>query len=328
MPPKRKRNMNGETAAAATETNGTRRSTRKTGDSDTVKSSSTGTSRMEIDDSDGEMNEPTKTSTKQPPAKKTKTGGTSKKKKDEQNGTTKGSATVSAPQPATSFNELDPKTYTLPRLQSLFAQYADADDPNVIGTEGLMKLFEDAEISMEGALPFLFAWAVRAENFGTFTKAEWEKLGSMRIDTLAKLKLSLLDLESVMFDQPKREPKVDEYDRHLYRTWAMKPKDAFNNFYHFCFGLAKKSEARVLEMEMATAIWTVVLVPKYKIMQSLLEFIAEHPKYKAVNKDLWTMMLEFCNAMQNTENMNTSEDESWPSMLDEFMEWKKVQPAA
>ncbi|KAG5647212.1 hypothetical protein DXG03_001171 [Asterophora parasitica] len=58
-------------------------------------------------------------------------------------------------------------------------------------------------------------------------------------------------------------------------------------------------------------------------MSEVVGFIAERPKeYKAANKDLWNMMFEFCDSV----NPNLSDyegDGAWPTLLDNFVSWKK-----
>ena len=60
-------------------------------------------------------------------------------------------------------------------MEQLFADYADEDEPSVVGAEGLEKLCIDASISMEGAQPLLFAWLLDASELGRLTKEEWVK---------------------------------------------------------------------------------------------------------------------------------------------------------
>ena len=55
----------------------------------------------------------------------------------------------------------------------LFAEYADADDPNVIGTEGLANLCTAAQISLEGAMPLLLSWQLDETEMMKLTKDRW-----------------------------------------------------------------------------------------------------------------------------------------------------------
>ena len=69
--------------------------------------------------------------------------------------------------PATKY---DPK-----RALEIFASYADPDNPGLVGPEGFEKLCNDAQISMEGALPFVLSWQVDAEEMGKLTREGWIK---------------------------------------------------------------------------------------------------------------------------------------------------------
>jgi len=100
-------------------------------------------------------------------------------------------------------------------------------------------------------------------------------------------------------------------------------KTSFRAFYSFCFTLVKPEQSKNIDMETASALWSVLLVPKYPLMGEVVDFINERLNtYKAANKDLWSMMLEFC----ETVNPNLSDYESdgaWPTLLDNFVQWKK-----
>lgn len=61
------------------------------------------------------------------------------------------------------------------RPEVLFTEYADPEQENVIGAEGLERLCTDGNIPMEGARPLLLAWQLSAKEMGTFTKDEWSK---------------------------------------------------------------------------------------------------------------------------------------------------------
>ncbi|EUC67203.1 defective in cullin neddylation protein [Rhizoctonia solani AG-3 Rhs1AP] len=233
---------------------------------------------------------------------------------------------------------LDPATFTLERVQAMFDKYTDEDDSNIIGAEGMERLCTDASVPMDGALPLLIAWSVNAKTLGTITRSEFtDSFGKLKIDTPQKMALMASDLNSVFFgcniaEQASRMSiannghGVDSYDRTQLRSYQRNAESAYSKFYSFCFILVKPPQSRNIDMETAAAFWSVILAPKYPIAGELLEFITEKGTYKAVTKDLWGMMLEFCRTVQLDLSGHDEEEAAWPTLLDDFVEWKKAKP--
>ncbi|TFK72145.1 DUF298-domain-containing protein [Pluteus cervinus] len=221
---------------------------------------------------------------------------------------------------------LKPEPYTPQRALYLFKNYADSDNPNVIGPEGFERLCAEAEIPMEGAMPLLLAWQMNASEMAKLTKEEWVKgTDIFKLSSLSALATALADLESLLIRNQKpleRSNKKDPYDRTQYWKYADDTKGAFHKFYTFCYNLVKPPQSRNIDMETSMAFWSVLLVPKYPIMTEVLEFINEKGSYKATNKDLWTMMLEFCTTVQPSLTDYES-DGAWPTLLDDFVTWKR-----
>jgi len=159
------------------------------------------------------------------------------------------------------------------------------------------------------------------------------RLKKLQVDTLQGIKKAMENLRHSLYSPDAQDPPIDAPPTPpskkkgpadtMGEVELAENRQSFRSFYAFCFGLMKKSESRVLEMEIATATWSVVLQSKFPIIQHLLEFIHDHPSYKAVNKDLWTMTLEFGYAVEEKDLQDWNDDESWPSMLDEFVAWEK-----
>lgn len=221
--------------------------------------------------------------------------------------------------------------YTPERALNLFKKYADQADPDTIGPGGLEALCGDAEIPMEGVLPLLLAWQLNAKDLGTFTKDEWMKgTGNLRTASPQVLRLALSDLEDLLIlDKPPLKPSKNElYNRTAYWAYARDTKHSFHEFYAFCFNLAKAEQSRNIDMEVVTALWSVILPPKFPIMNEIIAFINENGTYKAANKDLWIMMLEFCESVKPTLEGYEESGDAWPTLLDDFVEWKRSQGSA
>lgn len=157
--------------------------------------------------------------------------------------------------------------------EELFNEYADPEQENVMGTEGMERLCVDANIPMEGARPLLLAWQLNAKEMGTLTKDEWSKgmedlkcvllhisfcrllIIAPRIANLEGLSSALADLEDLIIlrkPAPKRPApgsvskaakqnlSVDKYKKDRYWQYAADVQSSFLQFYMFCFGLVKK----------------------------------------------------------------------------------------
>nr|GAT53712.1 predicted protein [Mycena chlorophos] len=230
------------------------------------------------------------------------------------------------PAPATKTAPAKIEPYSADRAASLFKEYADDDEPDVMGPENLGRFCTDADIPMDGSLPLILAWQLDAKEMGKFTKSEWTKgTDAIKISTAAQLAMFVKDLEQVLTKGklPKSTSKKDPYDRTAVNKYAANPTNAFQTFYMYCFNYAKPEQSRNIDMETSVALWSVSLVPKYPIMAEVLEFINQNEgSYKATNKDLWSMMLEFCTTVKPTLE-DYEADGAWPTLLDDFVAWKK-----
>jgi len=234
-----------------------------------------------------------------------------------------------------------PEPYTPTLALTLFNSYVDPDtaetDSPSIGPEGFEKMCSDAQIPLDGALPLVLAWMLEAKEMAKISKDEWVKgTSNLQISSLYAFGTAIRDLEALLLlDQPpikrsstKAGGKADKepYNRDQYWNYVADKKGAFMRLYSFCFALAKPPQARNIEMETATAFWSVLLAPRYPIMNDVIDFINERGSYKGANKDLWNMMLEFCQTV--SANLDDYEaDGAWPTLLDEFVAWQKAKDA-
>ncbi|KAH9934960.1 Cullin binding-domain-containing protein [Fomitopsis serialis] len=258
---------------------------------------------------------------------------------------TQEAASAPVTKPAKPTKSSEPGPYSAASATSLFSSYADPDDPTVVGPEGFERLCSDADISLEGALPLILAWQLQASEMAKISKSEWEKATTdLRISSLPALSAALHDLEDLLLlNKPALRPSAqvpapakkkptassapsDPYNRSRYYGYASDTKKAFNELYAFCFALAKPPGARNIDMDTASAFWSVLLVPKHPLMSDILRFINERGTYKGVNKDLWSMTLEFVRVVR-PDLSNYDPEGAWPTLLDDFVTWKNSNSA-
>jgi len=191
---------------------------------------------------------------------------------------------------------------------------------------GFEKLCKDAEVPFEGACPLILSWQMQAKEMGKITKDEWlQGMAALKIGSISGLALAMEDLDDLLFTGRRSKATGKEYDRSTYNTYAFNPKAAFQKLYMFSFNLVKPEQSKNIDMETSLAFWAVLLIPKYELMSEIIQFIKENQAmYKATNKDLWTMMLEFCETVKPTLQ-DYEADGAWPTLLDDFVSWKSSQ---
>jgi len=225
--------------------------------------------------------------------------------------------------------------YSEQRAEALFSQFADEDDPDLIGAEGIERLCKEAQLPLDGALPLLLSWQFGSHEMAKISKKEWrEGTAALRVSSLTSFAVVLNVLNDlIVLGRPPaatsrvKSQKGATYDTTRYDSYAADPHKALSSFYSFCFALAKPESSRNIDMETACALWTVVLAPQFPLITDVTEFINTTGSYKGVNKDLWSMMLEFCrDTRQDLSNFEA--DGAWPTVIDDFVRWKTAQAAA
>ncbi|KAI0318430.1 Cullin binding-domain-containing protein [Amylostereum chailletii] len=210
-------------------------------------------------------------------------------------------------------------------------------NPNLIAEHALHRSLQHAGISMDGVMPLLLAWELNGSEMAKFTQDEWTKgMDKLQISSLSALSTAMQELNDlVVLGKPARarteatqkkpaENAIPAYNRSHYYQCAQDAKKALTSFHTFCFQLVKPESSRNIEIDTATAIWSVVLLPRYPIVTEITAFITDSGRYKAANKDLWSMVLEFCESV-HPDLSNYEADGAWPSMLDDFVAWKKAK---
>ncbi|PIA45718.1 hypothetical protein AQUCO_01600155v1 [Aquilegia coerulea] len=191
-------------------------------------------------------------------------------------------------------------TKELERIDQLFYSYANKSS-GVIDPEGIESLCSDVGVDYTDVRILMLAWRMNAERQGYFTLEEWRKgLKSLKVDTIAKLKKALPDLEK-----------------------EVRTPTNFTEFYSYSFQYCLTEEKQKgVDIESVCELLTLVLGSKFHTqVDSFVEYLKSQNDYKVLNMDQWMGFLRFCNEIKFSDLSNYDEDLAWPLILDNFVEW-------
>jgi hypothetical protein len=126
--------------------------------------------------------------------------------------------------------------------------------------------------------------------------------------------------------------KQKSYMKNLKREMPSN-KELFTRVYKYTFSIAKTAEQKAVPLEMAIVYWELLFSSPLSAVKWQsettpwlswwIEFLNNSWK-KSVNKDMWNETLKFAQLTLSDESMSFwNEDSSWPSVIDDFVEWVK-----
>ncbi|XP_065185201.1 DCN1-like protein 3 [Sycon ciliatum] len=187
---------------------------------------------------------------------------------------------------------------------SFFQQYRDEDE--AILEDGMERLCNDMEVDPCDVRMLALAWRLNAAEMCRFSQEEFvtvcEELGAYSAAELGK------QLTGILY----------EARRH------------FKDFYRYAFRFGVSDGQRSLPCDVAVQLWSLVLPvcsgDGERFMNDWLEYLTSQ-RVKGISKDCWMVFLEFTLTVEK-DFSNYSAEDSWPSLLDEFvMHQRSVQPA-
>jgi len=184
------------------------------------------------------------------------------------------------------------------KIEDLYNHYKDSEEQRIT-LNGIEKLMKDLGVDPNDIVAFLIAWYCGATSFGEITKEEFiEGLTSLRVDTIPKFKERLPSLRNEILDER-----------------------SFKEFYTFLFEYGKISNAKILELDVATELWRLSLKDRFRFLELWIIFLQEH-NTKAITRDTWNLLLDFSKQV-NADMSNYDSDGAWPVLIDEFVEFAK-----
>jgi len=199
-------------------------------------------------------------------------------------------------------------------LNKIFDKYRDdaKNSPDEIGVEGTGGLLEELDIDLADVGALVFSELVQSPSLGMITREGFvDGCSDAGVDGLPKMKNIVLQR----------------------RSQLPTDKELFKRVYNHTFVLALQEKQKGLSMEMAMEFWKVLLEkPAFEWrtestpwLDWWFEFYEAKVK-KAVNKDLWKQILNFAQETMKDETLGFwTEESSWPSVVDEFVDWVKTE---
>ncbi|KAK0272182.1 Scaffold-type E3 ligase [Friedmanniomyces endolithicus] len=195
-------------------------------------------------------------------------------------------------------------------LNSTFDKYRDdpRNEPDNIDVGGTSKLLGQLQIELDDVGALIFSDIVSSPSLGKITREGFvDGWAEVNIDSLPKMRNLVLQRRSALPSD----------------------RDIFKNVYNHTFTLALAPGAKTLPLEMAVEFWRMLFTPPAYDWRTSgtpwldwwLEFLPAK-KTKAVNKDLWKQTLSFAEQTMRDDSLSFwNEESSWPSVIDEFVEW-------
>jgi len=162
------------------------------------------------------------------------------------------------------------------------------------------------EVDPEDISMLLLAWHLRVESMGYFTEDEFiNGMKKLQIDSLSKIKAEL------------NKMKAD----------FLTNDTTFKEVYKYTFKFAKEPEAKVLDIGLASALISLLMVSRYPQTSTFCTWLKEQSGIHMMSFDQWQSYLEFCRVVK-PDFSNYDPEQAWPVLLDEYVEWCKIKESS
>jgi DCN1-like protein 1/2 len=200
------------------------------------------------------------------------------------------------------------------KLNKVFDKYRDnPSEPDEIGPEGVSQLLGDMQIGLEDIGALIFSEIVSSPTLGVVTRDGFcDGCEQYMVDDLPRIRNQILMQKASLRDD----------------------KNVFKPTYDHTFKLMLPTGAKTVPTDTAIEFWRMLFSNQgyeWKSKQGTpwldwwLEYL-QSKNTKAVNNDLWKQTLSFAYCTMNDDSLSFwNEESSWPSVIDEFVEWVKKE---
>lgn len=203
-------------------------------------------------------------------------------------------------------NVRDPIDYP-EELCKLYENYA-AQDGGIIDSEGLVRLIEDLQYSLDDLVTLCLAKLLNCKNLADGISKESFLLGFYNhgCSTLEQIRHTLEDLDTNL------ETNIDY----------------FTEIYRYTFDLVVDPDKRHLDLDTAVEYWNIFCQPKYplhiekRLLELWVKFLKDENK-SVISKDSWQMVIVFFKKFPTIDAIKSTynEADAWPYIIDEFYEY-------
>jgi len=190
-------------------------------------------------------------------------------------------------------------------LLQFWLQYAEVEEgQDCLVGPSILKLFEDLDIDASSDVrALIFANECRCSKFGRVSRTEFlAGCISLAASNLDELRIALQRCLKLFDDDPA----------------------VAKRYYHFAFRYSLDPPSKVLQLDVAKALWSIFLSPRWGLAEKWLAFVEEKCS-KAVTQDQWHLLYDFAMQTQTVDDLQAHDEAAgWPTLIDEFVEWVKT----
>eukprot|EP00056_Hartaetosiga_gracilis_P020166 m.17917 g.17917 ORF g.17917 m.17917 type:complete len:232 (+) comp8214_c0_seq1:69-764(+) len=183
--------------------------------------------------------------------------------------------------------------------------YTLSDGGNSFGVDGVMKFCEDVNVPPEDEVLLLFSFYCGCDQMGRFTRDEFCKgMGTINCSNPTTFKHYIPTLRQTLDD-----------------------KAVLKEVHRFAYEFAKSAmttSQKSLDKATAISMLTIHMRKRWPLFKQFISFFKQKTDAKIMTKDQWCSLFDF--AMVIGDNMTGySDEDAWPVLLDEFVEWYQEQ---
>lgn len=151
-----------------------------------------------------------------------------------------------------------------------FKRYSTSDDPEMIGPDGIESFCDEISVAPENVAMLVLAYKMGARQMGFLSQTEWLKgLTDLQCDTIPKLQTKIEYLQNMLHDP-----------------------NHFKSIYRYAYDFARDKDQRSMDADTAKGMLELLLGKQWSLFGDFVRFL-DQSKYKVINKDQWSNVLEF-----------------------------------